>query len=163
CHGTSVDGEGLQAQFDAALGDLLAQLTAAVKAPFASKLAYKGSVKSVVIDPANVASVALVTGRLVGLNVTFTAAIDDPNGTGTVTSLSTGPNSSNLGNFVTVDGTGTPTSTKVFDVLGGRVAKANWNYSLLDQDGSKSIHNPTFVFTVLGNTKAALVSGSGAL
>ena len=39
------------------------------------------------------------------------------------------------------------------------LTKALWNYYLVKGDGSRGIHNPTFVFQILTNTQAALNPG----
>ena len=36
------------------------------------------------------------------------------------------------------------------------LVKASWNYFLLSGDGSKAIHNPSFVFGIIEATKIAL-------
>ena len=43
--------------------------------------------------------------------------------------------------------TASPVNTDLF-------AKANWNFSLIEQDFSKGIHNPSFAHQVLFNSRA---------
>jgi hypothetical protein len=154
CHGSAtspVDGEALQTQFDDAVSDLTAAIntsgTATVRGQY-----YKGSSRTVQIPSDAVAT--FIPGRSVGFKITTATGMDDPNAAGgTINTLS----SAALGNFYT----DSPPTTKTFDLLKGVIAKANWNYSLVTQDGSRSIHNPSFVFEVISETQAA-VQGSGA-
>jgi hypothetical protein len=100
------------------------------------------------------AAASFIFGRSVGFTITTVTGMNDPNkATGTINTL----NSAALGNFYTDSGA----TTKAFDVLKGVFAKANWNYSLVTLDSSRSIHNPGFVFEVLSATEAAVL-GSGA-
>jgi hypothetical protein len=54
-----------------------------------------------------------------------------------------------LGDFTT-DGTAKLVATS--DPL----VRAGWNYFLIDGDGSKGVHNPSFTFTAIGAAKAVL-------
>jgi hypothetical protein len=155
CHGsanTPVDGEGLQAQFDLAMTDLTTVLNS-VSQTTVRGLYYKGS-KQIVQIPVD-AIITFVPGRSAGFVMTFTAPIPDPaNLTGTITTLGTAASPAGLGN-VYADAAAT---TKAFDVLKGTLAKSNWNYELVAQDGSRGIHNPTFTFNVLSATETALLN-----
>ncbi len=156
CHGGAkdpVDGEALQRQFDLAAGDVAIALNtigqAAVRGTY-----YKGSSATVQL-PGDTTAV-FVTGRSPGFVLTFSSPIADPNGTGTISSLGSLASAAGLGNFYTTAGA----TTKVFDVLKGTFAKANWNYELLAVDGSRGVHNPSFTFNVLSGTVNALNNSS---
>jgi hypothetical protein len=158
CHGENVDGEALQAQFDAAALQLREAVRATAAAALAGEFAIKGTSATVVVEAGNVASVAFVSGRSVGFTLTFTTPIANPNAaTGTVSTITVG-----LANYLASSG-GVASATKVFDVLRGKIAKANWNYTLVTADASRSIHNPTFVFEVLSKTLAAVTDPAQVL
>lgn len=158
CHGGAknpVDGEALHGQFDSAVTDLKATLDSTAQSAVRGQY-YKGSARNVLI-PADALAV-FVTGRSSGFVLTFPTPMDDPNNaSGTVTSLGTSGSPAGLGSFYTTS----DVTTKSFDVLKGTLAKSNWNYSLLTQDGSRGVHNPSFSFDVLSATIGAL--GNGAL
>ena len=157
CHGGSkdpVDGEGLQRQFDAAAADVMTALNEVGQATVRG-LYYKGSAQTVQI-PLD-ATAVFATGRSSGFVLTFTAPIANPNAaTGTITTLGTTSSPAGLGNFYTDSGA----TVKRFDVLRGTFAKANWNYSLLEQDASRGVHNPSYAFDVLSATVAAIRNDS---
>lgn len=152
CHGGSkdpVDGEALQGQFDLAVADLQASLDnvgLSVRGAY-----FKGSKQTVQI-PAD-ATAVFVTGRSPGFVLGFPTPMSDPNNTaGTVAFLGTIASPAGLTGFYTDAGA----STRQFDVLKGTVAKANWNFALLTQDGSRGVHNPSFAFDVISATASAL-------
>ncbi|HZR08292.1 MAG TPA: carboxypeptidase regulatory-like domain-containing protein [Myxococcales bacterium] len=153
CHGSAtapVDGEALQTQFDDAVAELVGALNTSATATVRG-LFYKGSGQTVQIPSDAVAT--FVFGRSVGFNLTTAGGMNDPSKTtGTINTLSAAA----LGSFYTDAGA----TTKAFDVLKGVYAKANWNYSLVTQDGSRAIHNPSFVFEVLSSTQAAVRSSA---
>lgn len=153
CHGGAkdpVDGEALQATFDEAQKELVSTLDSVAQTTVRG-LFYKGSKQTVQIP--NDANVTFVFGRSPGFAITSATGFDDPNNTsGTITTL--GP--AGLGNFYTDSGA----TTKAFDLLKGTFAKANWNYELVVQDGSRGIHNPSFTFDVLSNTVEAVLGNA---
>jgi formate-dependent nitrite reductase cytochrome c552 subunit len=153
CHGSAtapVDGEALQTQFDDAAGELAAALNTSGTATVRG-LYYKGSKQTVQI-PSDAAA-TFVFGRSAGFTITTASGMDDPNTLGAkINTLTSG----GLANFYTDAGA----TTKAFDVLKGVFAKANWNYSLVTLDGSRAIHNPSFVFEVLSSTEAAVRSSA---
>jgi len=152
CHGSEVDGAGIQAQFATASTALGNALSAAAIAPVQAGSYVKGKSQTVQIVPSNIASIQFVSGRSPGFVITFTAAINNPDATsGQVTSLGSANSPYTIANFYSDAGV-----TPIFDQLSGRVAKANWNYSLVTQDGSQAIHNPTFVFGVISATNTGL-------
>jgi len=157
CHGGAsdpVDGDGLQSQFDSALADLEAALSAVGQATVPN-LYYKGSKSTVQIT--GVSSAVFVPGRSPGFVITFAAPVIDPNnGSGTILVLGSTGSPAGLGSFY-ADSAGTKPS---FDLLKGTFAKANWNYELLTQDGSRGVHNPSFSFDVLSATVAAINNAS---
>jgi len=153
CHGGSrdpVDGLALQSQFDRAIADLAAAFSSVGQSTLRG-LYYKGSMGIVQI-PSD-ASAVFVTGRSPGFVLAFSAPISDPNAaSGTISTLGTSGSPAGLNNFYT-DAGGT---SRQFDVLKGTFAKANWNYRLLVQDGSRGVHNPRFAFDVLSASVAAV-------
>jgi hypothetical protein len=116
----------------------------------------------VAVPVSSVASVTFYPGSLVGSRITggvvinFTGSgITDPAGSGNlVTSIGTQASPYPIGNLYNSAGL----TTLVFNQLTGALAKANWNYELVTQDGSLSVHNPTFVFNVISSTTNALAS-----
>jgi hypothetical protein len=140
CHGEEVNGEAIEGQYQAAVdATKSAMIATAQKALRAGAFQIKGT-PNTAIDAATAATVVVndfTSGRSPAFKITYGAT------TKTVS----------LGNFLQADGT-----TPLFDVLFGTLAKANWNFSLV-QDGSKAIHNPTFVFEVLSVTQANVGTG----
>jgi len=159
CHGSAtapVDGEALQAEFDSAKSTLENAINTSATSTVRG-LYYKGSNPAPYLQIPSDASVTFVFGRSPGFYIKFTSAVPNPDGTGTITALGTATSGAALGKFYTDAGA----SIAAFDQLKGVYAKANWNYELVTQDASRSIHNPSFVFDVLSATQAA-VQGTGA-
>jgi hypothetical protein len=157
CHGSNVNGEALQGQFDLAADALRTAIFNTGSAPLAGAYWMKGSTSGQIaaVAAGQTTSVVLVTGRSVGFTVTLSVDVPNPNAaTGTITAGT--PIVVGLGGFYSNAGA----TTRIFDQLNGRIAKANWNYSLATQDGSRSIHNPTFIFDVLSASQAKVVDGS---
>jgi hypothetical protein len=168
CHGSTVDGEGIQAQVEAQLAALSAKAGTAVKAKVAAiggvihvrawdaatDFYSSTSASNVVIDAtANaIASVKLVEihGQ-VGLDVTLTNAITIPyiDGTGAPQPKTTNEFGVQLGALK--DNQATPV---VLYALTGNFIRAGWNYFLIEGDGSKGLHNPSFAISVLNTTIA---------
>jgi hypothetical protein len=99
-----------------------------------------------------------VFGRSPGFVINFTSAVNNPDATsGTITSLGTTASPSGLGKYYTDSGV----SLAAFDQLKGVIAKTNWNYELVAQDGTRGIHNPSFMFAVISATESAVL-GNGA-
>ncbi len=61
--------------------------------------------------------------------------------------------------WVANDQTGTASAGRPIFSPSGILARAIWNNTMLTRDGSAAVHNPTFVFNVISNTKAAMVAG----
>ena len=157
CHGSNVNGEALQGVFDQSLAALNTAITSVGTATFANAYWMKGTAtgaQTAAVPAGATTSVVFVSGRSVGFRVTLNVDVPNPNAaTGTITAgtaITVG-----LGGFYS-DAAAT---TRIFDLLQGRVAKANWNYTLVN-DGSRSIHNPTFVFDVLSTSQSKVVDSS---
>ena len=163
CHGEEVNGEAVHGQFTAAWAATRDAILAAGSAQILSntQFAIKTSAKTgktaranVVVDQATttVTVTAFNNGRTASFALTFNPAIPDPgdNTAGATTTTAT----VSLGNFWAAPG-GVVSATPMFDVLFGRVAKANWNLSLVGPAaGGNIFHNPKFMFQVLAVTKA---------
>jgi hypothetical protein len=134
CHGT-FDGGTIQAAFNASLAELATEITNAV---------YK-----------------LKNGRAATPPATFVLFF----GRSFQYSLDGGANKANVGSSYNST-TGARTDGYLTGVTAGGtdpnegynavIAKANWNYSLVNVEASKGIHNPSFTVSVLDQTKAQL-------
>jgi hypothetical protein len=171
CHGNgTVDGEGIQAQVEAQLGNLGAKLGNALK----TKLNTLGAINVCAWDPAldiysakscatattfvNIATATnpIVSAQIeeihgqVGFMLTLTTPITITyvNSAGaTVATKTTNTFGVQLGFFK--DTAATPA---VIYALSGNFVRAGWNYFLVEGDQSKGLHNPSFVNAVLNTT-----------
>jgi len=132
CHGT-YDGGTIQAAFDASLAELAREITNAV---------YKLKNGRAATPPA---TFVLYFGRSFqySLNGGTTRA-----NVGSSYSSSTGARTDGYLTGVTVGG------TDPAEGYNAVIAKANWNYSLVSSASGKGIHNPSFTFSVIDQTKA---------
>ncbi len=136
CHGTGVDGSGLQTEVQGLLNTIqtaiLSDASAVINA--ASPL-YLGNTQITAVP-------VTVTGFSgYGMaNLTIT----DNNGTVyssvAINTITTG---TSTGYVFPIDGSNV-TATSIMESI--------WNYSLVNNDGSLGIHNPTYVLTILNNT-----------
>ncbi len=160
CHGGALDGEAMQARFDAAAADLLEALNDAAVAALPATFTVKGtgaSAQAVTIRKSDIQSAVLVTGRSPGLYVEFKTGVtyENPDDSAQPAVCKLGSSATSgygLVNFYTDAGA----TTKVFDLLDGNIAKANWNYTLVTADGSRGVHNPGFVSQLIASTRSAL-------
>jgi hypothetical protein len=164
CHGAAgdVNGEGLQAQFDAEAADLLNAMTAkSLSILTASRyFAIKGTLSTQYIDLTvnPITALTVTTGRTLTLNITFTTAITNPDAASPATIGAPGaPYVGGLTKYY-ASADGATLGAAIFNVMTGSMAKANWNYSLVTLDSSRSIHNPSFVFEILRQTQTHLAN-----
>ena len=130
CHGANVDGASLQTFVE----DQLAVLGQKMSANLLARLPATYYINKVAFTAAGTTSITYYDG-------TFYF-----NGTpGNITS-GTKASLTNL----TVDAAGTQPIIGPDDVL----KKASWNWTMIERDGSKGIHNPTLIQQVLANTIA---------
>jgi hypothetical protein len=168
CHGTTVDGEGIQAQVEAQLAALSARAASSLKAKVAAVggvlhvRAYDAatdfytstSASNFVVDttanPIVSASFVEVHGQ-VSLDITFTNAMTVPyiDTTGAPQPKTTNELAVQLGALK--DNQATPA---VLYALTGNFVRAGWNYFLIEGDGSKGLHNPSFALAVLNASVA---------
>jgi hypothetical protein len=166
CHGEEVNGEGLEGQYDVAVAAAKAAIMKQAQSKLTGVFGMKGTApdstktaRTFVLDTATnaVQVIDYVRGRAPAFTLKLATPVLDP--TDNTLTTTTNEITIALGNFygtkvdATTGNTVADTTKPVFDVLYGRIAKANWNFSLV-QDGSKSFHNPSFVFEVLSVTKA---------
>jgi hypothetical protein len=143
CHG-SYNGGTIQTSFDASLAQLATEITNAV---------YKLKNGGAATPPA---TFVLYFGR------SFQYSLD-----GGTTKANVG-SSYNSTTGVRTDGylTGVTAGVPATDPNEGYnavIAKANWNYSLVQLDLSKGIHNPSFTFQVIDQTKAQVKALAASL
>ena len=136
CHGSGFDGQGVQ---DAVESELV-QLKAAVESAITR---LKGDGVPVTFNPGRVPSVTYVDAAGATVTGSLTEVTDS---TGTVTDPG----------YLQADFTANPGD---LDIL----AKANWNYSLIEQDQSKGVHNPSFAHQVLFATLQKVNALQGTL
>lgn len=167
CHGSLVNGEATQAAVEAGLANIAAKVAAAAKAKIngfpggiirvraydsATDLYSSSSSSSsnlsidVVANP--VASVGLEEGHgQTEFVITLTTPISIPWTDGSTTT--TNHFGVQLGSLK--DNQATPAALYA---LSGNMVRACWNYFLLEGDGSKGLHNPSFAQAVLNATLA---------
>lgn len=139
CHSSSVDGVALQASVESQLALLGTKMSSNFVNKINSYLAgtpngiYLGGKASGQISHATSATYS-------DGNFTITATLTSGSTTTTISKLS-------LTN-VTTDAGGTLPLITPSDIL----KKGNWNWTMIERDGSKGIHNPTLIQGVLANT-----------
>lgn len=159
CHSASVNGEAIQASVEAGLTNLKSKIETAAKAKFngmANNIAVTGAT-----DPATDTTIGSGSGNFSGSLVTSVeleelhgqiAFIFNTSSPVTFGSASASRFAVQLGNIKDAG-----TSAAVY-ALSGNMVRAGWNYFLIEGDGTKGIHNPTFAQSVLNNTLAQDVS-----
>jgi len=183
CHGSDVDGAGVIGTYISgvnALGTTIAQTFTNFLAANPNGLVIKGSSSNQVIVASNIASVTsataaqpivntaplYVSNNLVNVSnasaivVNLTTAITNPNGTGTIQSYTVSVTSPLYLNTGTV---AAPVVGAQALSASGLFARAFWNISLIANDHSNSVHNPSFVSAVIANTENALLKNPQAL
>jgi hypothetical protein len=165
CHGTAVNGEGIQAQVESQLAALASAMGNAVKArvnglpgglvrvrawdettDFYSSTAASNLVLDVVANPVTSVGVEEIHGQIgfvlhfaQPLTVPFVNAAGAPAPSKALTSFGV-----QMGAFK--DNQATPAALYA---LSGNLVRAGWNYFLVEGDQSKGLHNPSFVNAVL--------------
>ena len=171
CHGSAVDGAGIQGQVEAQLAALAAKMSNAVKAKINGFAG--GLVRVRVWDPA---TDLYSSNSTTSLSNVVLDVVANP-----VTSVSVEEVHGQVGfilNFATaitvpfVDAAGNPVPNKAMTSFGvqlgaikdnqatpaalyaltGNLVRAGWNYFLVEGDQSKGLHNPSFVNAVLNAT-----------
>jgi predicted CXXCH cytochrome family protein len=170
CHGTLVDGAGIQGQVESQLVALAAKMGNAVKAKvngFAggvvrvrawdpatdlySSAAASNLVLNVVTNPVTAVDVEEIHGQI-GFVLHFATAITVP----FVDAAGNAAPSKDLTSFgvqmgAIQDNAATPAALYAAT---GKLVRAGWNYFLIEGDQSKGLHNPSFVSAVLKATLA---------
>ena len=172
CHGSAVNGAGIQAQVEAQLLSLNAKMGQSVKAKnggvyylrawdeasdlYSSWVASGTAPSNLQIDTtANpIVSVAIeeIHGQI-GLVFTMTNPVtiqyvNSTTGAPVGSPVSTTTVACQLGAFLKSD------QTNAVYPLSGNFVRAGWNYFLIEGDQSKGLHNPSFVTAVLNNSLA---------
>jgi hypothetical protein len=132
CHSANVDGAALQASVE----DQLAVLGQAMSTRLMNTLPASFYIAKVAWTKASVTSITYYDGSFYF--------------NGTAGNITSGTKAS-LTNMTT-DAAGT------LPVLGAndKLKRASWNWTMIERDGSKGIHNPTLIQLVLSNTIAAV-------
>ena len=164
CHSSDVDGAGTEGTFNSDLNAVYAQMLVNLNAATGGASFQVLPQNTVTENPASAPitisqvptalSLTTIHGQP-ALTFTLGTAITDPfNASGTTTSVT-----SLLGDVKNAGGTYSYIGTSQTASSDGPTklvfAKAVWN-ALLVSDGSNAIHNPTFVFNVLGATQSKL-------
>jgi hypothetical protein len=160
CHGSAVDGAGIQGQVEAQLLALQAKASNAFKAKLATLPSPILNVIANDADGTTSPSFALDTSLYpimsatfveihgqVSLQLTLATPVTIPWGGTATRTLSTF--AVQLGSLK--DNQATPAPVYA---LSGRFIRAGWNYFLIEGDNTKGLHNPSFVLAVLNNTLA---------
>lgn len=173
CHGSTVDGAGIQGQVESQLAALTAKMGSAVKAKvngFAGGLvrvrawdpatdlyssnsttSLSNLVLDVVANPVTAVDVDEIHGQIgfllhfaTPITVPFVDAAGNPVPSKALTSFGV-----QMGAIK--DNAATPAALYA---LSGNLVRAGWNYFLVEGDQSKGLHNPSFVNAVLNATLA---------
>jgi len=131
CHSSSVNGEALVSLVEDQLGVLAKKMSADLLSRLTTTV-YFGSSHTAI----TVTSVDYFDGSFC-LNGTYTAGVCSSGNTGSITNITTDV----VGNFPVVG-------------PNDKLKKASWNWTMIERDGSKGIHNPSFITSVLNNTIA---------
>ncbi|MGE5047594.1 MAG: cytochrome c3 family protein, partial [Deltaproteobacteria bacterium] len=168
CHGSAVDGAGIQGQVESQLARLAVAMGNAVKARIngfpgglirvrawdpATDLYSSTSASNLVLDvvanPVTAVDVEEVHGQIgfvlhfaTPITVPFVDAAGNPAPSKALTSFGV-----QMGAIKDNQATPAPLYT-----LSGNLVRAGWNYFLVEGDGSKGLHNPGFVTAVLNAT-----------
>ena len=168
CHGSAVNGEGIQAQVESQLGALAAAMGNAVKTKInglpgflvrvrawdeATDFYSSTSASNVVLDlaanPVTSVGVEEIHGQIgfvlhfaTPITVPFVDAAGNPAPSKSLTSFGV-----QMGAIK--DNQATPAALYG---LSGNLVRAGWNYFLVEGDQSKGLHNPSFVNAVLNTT-----------
>ena len=137
CHGSGVDGSGLQTEVQGLLSALNTKLSNDVAAGIniSGPTVYVSNIQTLVL-PVTAATFASVRGQQ-GYQLW------DNSGAVYTVALSSITTGTSTGYVFPLNGAN-PTATTIVE--------AGWNYSLVNSDGSLGIHNPTYVLTILNNT-----------
>lgn len=170
CHGSAVDGAGIQGQVEGQLAALAVKMGNAVKAKvngFAgglvrvrawdsatdlySSTSASNLVLDVVANPVTSVNVEEIHGQIgfllnfaTPITVPFVDAAGNPAPSKALTSVGV-----QMGAIK--DNAATPVALYT---LSGNLVRAGWNYFLIEGDQSKGLHNPSFVTAVLNTTLA---------
>ncbi|HEX8111472.1 MAG TPA: hypothetical protein VF516_27265, partial [Kofleriaceae bacterium] len=170
CHGSAVDGAGIQGQVEAQLVAVAAKMGNAVKAKVngfsgglvrvrawdpATDLYSSTSASNLVLDvvanPVTAVDVEEIHGQIgfllhfaTPITVPFVNAAGNPVPSKALTSFGV-----QMGAIK--DNAATPAALYL---LSGNLVRAGWNYFLVEGDQSKGLHNPSFVTAVLNATLA---------
>ncbi len=144
CHGSGVDGYGLQTEVQGLLSQLQTKLSndvmAAINVSGTSYTIWASNTQTIA-TPVTAAVFSEVHGQegyqlWDSSTATFTLAM------GSITATTVGGSTSFL--VFPLNSAANPTATTL--------VKAGWNYALTNSEGSYGIHNPTYVLTILNNT-----------
>lgn len=144
CHGTGVNGYGLQTEVQDLLNQLQTKLSNDVMA------AINVSATSYTIWASNTQTIATPITAAVFSEVHGQEGYQMWDSTGATYTLAMGS--------ITATTSGGSTSFPVFPLNSAAnpvatiLVKAGWNYALTNSEGSYGIHNPTYVLTILNNT-----------
>jgi hypothetical protein len=147
CHEEMVDGESAVASFTDASDTLQLLLEDALLSLIAELTAAGNSIdlsgEATITNAGDIAN--LVFGETRGRQA-ITVELTD--------GTSFGPYRMN--DIAVLDGTGAEDPPELYDFADERLIKAGWNWNLANNDGSKGIHNPTFVATFMDASIDAL-------
>ncbi len=144
CHGSGVNGYGLQTEVQGLLNQLQTELSNDVMAAInvsASSYTIWVSNTNTIAAPVTAAVFSEVHGQQ-GYQLWDSSSATYSVAMGSITATTTGVSQSFP--VFPLNSAVNPTATTL--------VKAGWNYALVDSEGSLGIHNPTYVLTILDNT-----------
>ena len=173
CHGSTVDGLGIQGSVESQMAALRAKVSAAVIARAAT---VGGTINVTAFDETDGDPDFGLSSKNFAINTTtnpiVSATFADDDIRGQIALVLTFANPISIVYYSAAGAALPPVSTTTFSVqLGslkdntsptpvalygftGNFTKAGWNYFLIQGDQSKGLHNPSFVTAVLNNTAA---------
>jgi len=152
CHGSNVDGAGIQASTETQLASLKAKIEAAALAKFngVGTISVTGAT-----DPATDTTIGSGAGSFAGSLIT-SVTLEELHGQIAFIISTSSPvtfGTASASQFAVQLGNIQSGGVAVY-LLTGNMVRAGWNYFLIESDASKGIHNPRFAQAVLDTTLA---------
>ena len=146
CHGEAFGAEGVQTAYEASALELETKIESAIIALIAGQIAAGNTIdlggEAVITAAGDIAGVEF--GEYHGRQA-ITVALADGTTVGPI----------RLPDVDVLDAAQVSLG-ELYDFADTRLAKAGWNWNLANNDGSRAVHNPTFVFQVLDKAIDAL-------
>jgi formate-dependent nitrite reductase cytochrome c552 subunit len=148
CHGDAFNAEGVQAAFDATLAGLKGMIEEAILELIAEQIDAGNVIdldgEATITDAADILEIEFGGGSRQNITVTFLDA------------TTVGPVGMN--NIEVLDAGTLAVQGELYEFADERLPKAGWNWNLVNNDGSRGVHNPDFAFLALDGAIDALMA-----